>query len=105
MLSLHKGAPLIWHACGADKQRFGPSKVVRKEYFAMSEGTVRWFNPRRGYGFISTADGRDIFVHYSGIASQGFKTLHEGDQVTFDVVEGQKGTRAENVVPKSAPVR
>jgi len=70
----------------------------------MSEGTVKWFNQRKGYGFISTDDGRDIFVHYSNISGEGFKTLAEGDSVTFDVVEGEKGPRAENVVHKSAPV-
>lgn len=70
----------------------------------MSEGTVKWFNQRKGYGFISSADGRDIFVHYSNISGEGFKTLAEGDSVSFDVVEGEKGPRAENVVQKSASV-
>jgi len=69
----------------------------------MSEGKVKWFNTRKGYGFISTDDGADIFVHYSNIASDGYKTLAEGDAVSFDVVEGEKGPRAENVVPKEAP--
>ncbi len=69
----------------------------------MSEGKVKWFNPRKGYGFIATADGRDIFVHYSSISGDGYKTLVEGDPVTFDVVDGEKGLRAENVVAKSAP--
>ena len=68
----------------------------------MSDGKVKWFNPRKGYGFIATDDGRDIFVHYSSISSDGYKTLAEGDPVTFDVVEGDKGLRAENVVAKSA---
>ncbi len=65
-----------------------------------SEGIVKWFNQRKGYGFISRADGEDIFVHYSDIKSEGFKTLAEGDKVNFDVVEGEKGPRAENVVQK-----
>lgn len=69
-----------------------------------SEGTVKWFNQRKGYGFISTTDGRDIFVHYSNISGEGFKTLVEGDRVSFDIAEGEKGPRAENVVHKSAPV-
>ena len=68
----------------------------------MSEGKVKWFNPRKGYGFIATSDGRDIFVHYASISSGGYKTLNEGDQVTFDIVEGEKGLRAENVVHQSA---
>jgi len=66
----------------------------------MSEGTVKWFNPKKGYGFIGTADGRDVFVHYSSIAGDGFKTLEEGDTVSFDIVEGEKGLRATNVVPQ-----
>ncbi len=66
----------------------------------MSEGTVKWFNSRKGYGFIGTDDGRDVFVHYSSVAGDGFKTLTEGDVVLFDVVEGEKGLRATNVVLK-----
>ena len=67
----------------------------------MSEGKVKWFNPRKGYGFIATDDGRDIFVHYASISGEGYRTLAEGDAVTFDIVEGEKGLRAENVVHKS----
>ena len=68
----------------------------------MLEGKVKWFNPRKGYGFIATPDGRDIFVHYSSITAEGFKTLDEGDNVVFDVVEGEKGPRATNVMPQAA---
>ena len=68
----------------------------------MAEGTVKWFNSRKGYGFIATTDGNDVFVHYSSISSDGFKTLEEGDAVTFDIVQGEKGPRAEKVVPGSA---
>lgn len=68
----------------------------------MSDGTVKWFNPRKGYGFIATTDGRDIFVHYSSISGDGYKSLAEGDPVTFDVVEGDKGLRAENVLAQGA---
>ena len=67
----------------------------------MVEGKVKWFNPKKGYGFIATTDGRDVFVHYSSISAEGFKTLDEGDTVMFDVVEGEKGPRATNVVPKT----
>jgi len=67
----------------------------------MVEGKVKWFNPRKGYGFIGTDDGRDVFVHYSSIGGDGFKTLDEGDTVQFDIVEGEKGLRATNVVCKS----
>ncbi len=68
----------------------------------MAEGTVKWFNPRKGYGFIATSDGRDVFVHYSDISGDGYKTLVEGDAVTFEIVEGEKGQKAEKVVAKSA---
>lgn len=68
----------------------------------MSDGKVKWFNPRKGYGFIATEDGRDIFVHYSNISGNGYKTLAEGEPVTFEIVEGDKGLRAENVIAKSA---
>jgi len=64
----------------------------------MPDGKVKWFNPRKGYGFIATDDGRDIFVHYGSITGDGYKTLVEGDSVTFDIVDGEKGPRAENVV-------
>lgn len=67
----------------------------------MSEGKVKWFNPQKGYGFIATDDGRDIFVHFSNISSDGFKSLKEGTLVSFDIVEGDKGFKAEKVVPKS----
>ena len=68
----------------------------------MSDGKVKWFNSRKGYGFIAAEDGRDIFVHYSSVSGDGYKTLVEGDSVTFEVVEGDKGLRAENVVAKTA---
>jgi CspA family cold shock protein len=67
----------------------------------MAQGTVKWFNSRKGYGFIAAADGSDVFVHYSSITGEGYKNLQEGDPVTFDIVQGEKGPRAENVVPKS----
>ena len=63
-----------------------------------SQGTVKWFNEKKGYGFILGANGQDIFVHYSNVAGEGFKTLAEGQKVLFDIVEGEKGIKAENVV-------
>jgi cold shock protein len=78
---------------------------VFEEESSMVEGKVKWFNPRKGYGFIGTTDGRDVFVHYASIASEGFKTLGEGDCVMFDVVEGEKGLRATNVVLKTPAAR
>lgn len=60
-------------------------------------GTVKWFNSQKGYGFITTEENKDVFVHYSGIVSQGYKTLEEGSKVQFDLSEGQKGEQAINV--------
>jgi CspA family cold shock protein len=63
----------------------------------MAKGTVKWFNESKGFGFISQEDGEDIFVHFSAIQAEGFKTLSEGDQVEFEVVKGPKGPNAANV--------
>ena len=63
----------------------------------MANGIVKWFNDRKGYGFIEQEDGSDVFVHHSGINAVGFKSLNEGDQVTFDVEQGKKGPSAVNV--------
>ena len=63
----------------------------------MANGTVKWFNDQKGYGFIEQEDGPDVFVHNSGINSEGFKTLNEGDNVTFDIEQGIKGQAAVNV--------
>lgn len=63
----------------------------------MADGTVKWFNEKKGFGFISQEGGDDVFVHHTAIDMEGFKTLAEGDQVTFDQVEGPKGPQAANV--------
>lgn len=64
----------------------------------MPSGTVKWFNDSKGYGFISSDTGEDVFVHHTAIQGEGFKTLAEGDKVEFEIVKGDKGDKAENVV-------
>ena len=63
----------------------------------MQKGTVKWFNNQKGYGFISDEEGKDIFVHYSGLNMEGYKSLEEGQKVEFEVVDGSKGPQATNV--------
>jgi CspA family cold shock protein len=64
----------------------------------MQQGTVKWFNAEKGFGFIEVEGGNDVFVHFSAIVGEGFKTLEEGQQVEFNVVQGNRGPQAENVV-------
>lgn len=63
----------------------------------MANGTVKWFNNKKGYGFINENNGRDIFVHFSSITMDGYKTLNEGEEVTFDIEESDRGPEAKNV--------
>ena len=63
----------------------------------MAEGIVKWFNDKKGYGFIAQSNGQDLFVHYTSIEGNGFKCLAEGDHVRFDVIEGKRGKAADNV--------
>lgn len=65
------------------------------------QGTVKWFNADKGFGFIESNEGEDVFVHYSAIQSEGFKTLEEGQKVEFEIVEGARGPQASNVVKLS----
>jgi CspA family cold shock protein len=68
------------------------------EVHVMNKGTVKWFNSEKGYGFITGEDGQDVFVHFSAIQCDGFKTLEEGQAVAYDIVEGARGKQAANVV-------
>ncbi|WP_438838849.1 cold-shock protein [Streptococcus pluranimalium] len=64
----------------------------------MAQGTVKWFNAEKGFGFISTEEGQDVFAHFSQIQADGFKSLEDGQKVAFDVEEGQRGSQATNIV-------
>lgn len=64
----------------------------------MKKGTVKWFNAKKGFGFLSDEEGNDVFVHFSALVMDGFKVLEEGDSVEFDVVDGDKGPQAANVI-------
>ena len=71
--------------------------IIILEELYMNKGTVKWFNNQKGFGFISDEDGNDVFVHYSGLNMEGFKSLEEGQEVEYEVVEGEKGPQATNV--------
>jgi CspA family cold shock protein len=108
----HTPPAQVWEVgrtCGYDSvtatlRRFVPSAQAGCFEVAMSEervtGTVKWFNDDKGYGFIEREDGKDVFVHHSAIVSEGFRTLKEGQKVSMEVTQGQKGPQAENVIPE-----
>src|ERR1700730_310045 len=81
------------HGDGASPRRY----ASKKEVVEMAQGSVKWFNDAKGFGFISQEDGEDVFVHFSAIQAQGFKSLAEGDKVEFEVTRGPKGLQAANV--------
>ncbi|MBM3324208.1 MAG: cold shock domain-containing protein [Calditrichaeota bacterium] len=66
-------------------------------------GIVKWFSKTKGYGFVVTSDGKEVFVHFSSISGRGYRTLEAGDRVTFEIMEGPKGLQAFHVVPEKAP--
>ena len=93
------------HACRLQSQRLGAGSriTVLEEVRSMARltGTVKWFNDAKGYGFISREGGPDVFVHFSAIQGNGFKSLAEGDRVEFEIVQGQKGPQAADVTKAS----
>jgi CspA family cold shock protein len=76
-----------------------PGRSRDMEVVGLAEGTVKWFSPEKGYGFIEQPEGEDLFVHFSEIQVEGFRTLSEGQAVKFEVVQGPKGLQASNVSP------
>ena len=72
-------------------------KYDERKIYTMTKGTVKWFNDAKGFGFITAEDGTDVFAHFSEIQSNGFKKLEEGEKVTFDMGEGQRGPQATNI--------
>ena len=81
---------------GADPGRQGGAPPTAKKV-KMAQGTVKWFNGEKGYGFIAVEGGQDVFVHFSAITGGGYRSLEEGQKVEFDITQGQKGPQAENV--------
>ena len=79
-----------------------PDVSTRGAIVERLKGTVKWFNNAKGYGFIGREDGPDVFVHYSAISSEGYKSLQEGDQVEFEITQGPKGPQAANVTKPSS---
>ncbi len=79
--------------------RFSNLQTQERDMSELVEGTVKWFNDEKGFGFIERQEGKDVFVHFSAINGTGRRTLHEGQRVTMQVSQGQKGPQAENVTP------
>ncbi len=86
------------HFCGRPNlRRFGAIREKEGAHVDRLKGTVKWFNNAKGYGFLGRDDGPDVFIHYSSITTEGYKSLQEGDKVEFEIVQGQKGPQAANV--------
>jgi CspA family cold shock protein len=85
-------------AVGVRRSRIHSPAASSKEHSMTEQGTVKWFNNEKGYGFITRENGPDVFVHQTAILAEGYRSLNEGDRVSFEVVQGQKGLQARNVV-------
>jgi len=92
----------LYRALGSEKSAVAQAAVRRSRWEGrrLADGTVKWFSNEKGYGFIEREDGEDLFVHFSEIQIEGYKTLNEGQMVAFEVTEGAKGLQASNVVPQ-----
>ena len=100
MALLYRGSALLQGFFLLSKSRpkaWDQTEKIFKEVNTLPKGTVKWFNEKKGYGFIKQDDGQDIFVHFSSITMSGFKTLTEGDEVTYDIEDGNRGPVAKNV--------
>jgi cold shock protein len=86
------------HALRGSGKNLNHRTQGRKEFFVREKGTVKWFNGAKGYGFIQRSTGEDVFVHFSAIQENGYRTLNEGETVEFDLLKGPKGFQAANVV-------
>jgi len=103
-LTVPLGSPTMpaYFAVPRNFHRFQGSREMRGAHVERLKGTVKWFNNAKGYGFIGRDDGQpDVFVHYSAITSEGYKSLQEGDKVEFEITQGQKGAQAANVTKAS----
>ena len=116
-------SPTVYELCETSRDRHGETKAVCgffmrlracvaalsftpcQEDQAVAQGTVKWFNDQKGFGFITQDDGPDVFVHHSAIDASGFRSLTEGDQVEFEVTQGPKGPQAKSVRKLTAPGR
>jgi cold shock protein len=81
------------------RPRSSLTTILERRVLALAEGKVKWFNEKKGFGFIENDEGGDVFVHYSAIQGSGFRTLHEGQRIRFDIEQGKKGPAAANVKP------
>ncbi len=82
---------------GAEASGDAPAGSLQEVWGKMANGTVKWFSPKKGYGFITMEDGQEVFVHYSAIDGSGFRSLEQGERVEFEVAQGPKGLQASNV--------